>query len=81
MGAKNPTSFDNVMNIIVRASFMAYWFFDNLSILSKIKIISRDPKPFSKIGATFWLIALVVNLIVVVKDIFATLKTIDQLKK
>lgn len=81
LGAKNRTSFDNIMNIIVRAAFMAYWFFDNLSILSKIKIINKEPKPFSKIGATFWLIALIVNLIVVLKDIVANVKAIDQLKR
>ena len=55
--------------ILTRAFFGVYWIFDNLNILSKIKIINKDPKQFAKKGALFWLLALLTNLISVVKDI------------
>lgn len=34
-----PRDVDNVLNIAIRAFFLLYWLFDNLNILSKIKII------------------------------------------
>lgn len=64
-------STDNVLNIIVRAFFLLYWFFDNLNILSKIKILSEDPKKMAKLGATFWLLALVTNLALLLKTLVA----------
>lgn len=58
---------DLVLNIVTRLAFGAYWAFDNLAILSKLKVINKDPKPYGKTGALFWLIALISNLILVIK--------------
>jgi len=57
-----------VLNIVTRCAFAIYWLFDNLAILSKLKVINKDPKPYGKTGALFWLIALVANLILVIKE-------------
>ena len=65
---------DNILNIIVRGFFLLYWFFDNLNILSKIKILNQDPKKMAKIGSTFWLIALLTNLLLLFKNLSSNLK-------
>ena len=65
---------DNILNIIVRGFFLLYWFFDNLNILSKIKILNQDPKKMAKIGSTFWLLALLTNLLLLFKNLSNNLK-------
>lgn len=72
---------DNLLNIIVRGFFLLYWFFDNLNILSKIKILSQDPKKMAKIGSTFWLLALLTNLLLLLKNLTSNLKKCDELKR
>lgn len=69
------------LNILIRAFFLLYWFFDNLNILSKIKLLDFDPKKMAKIGSTFWLIALVTNLVLLVRNLLANLKKCSDLKK
>jgi hypothetical protein len=59
----------NVLFILTRAFFGVYWIFDNLNILSKLKVIEKDPKPYAKTGALFWLLALLTNLASIVKDV------------
>lgn len=66
--SKNPQlNLPNSLTILTRAFFGVYWIFDNLNILSKLKIIEKDPKPFAKTGALFWLLALLTNLITVMR--------------
>jgi peroxin-11B len=72
---------DNLLNIIVRGFFLLYWFFDNLNILSKIKILSQDPKKMAKIGSTFWLLALLTNLLLLLKNLTSNLKKCDEFKR
>ena len=60
---------DNVLNLLVRGFFGLYWIFDNLNILSKIKILNYDNKQMAKIGATFWLLALLTNLLLLLKNL------------
>lgn len=72
---------DNILNIVVRGFFLLYWFFDNLNILSKIKIISQDPKKMAKIGSTFWLLALLTNLILLFKNLSSNLNKCSELKR
>ena len=65
---KKPTDeLDRTLNIINRLGFLLYWFFDNLAILSSLKFLKRDPKPFNKTGMTFWFLALVAALIGVIR--------------
>ena len=69
---KQDMTTDNILNLIVRGFFGLYWIFDNLNILSKIKILSYDNKQMAKMGATCWLLALVTNLILLIKTLIAT---------
>ena len=65
---KNPQmNVNNILAILTRAFFGVYWIYDNLNILSKIKIINKDPKSYAKTGSLFWLFALLINLITVIK--------------
>jgi hypothetical protein len=68
---KQDLNTDNLLNILIRSFFAFYWFFDNLNILSKLKILKQDPKQMAKIGSTFWLLALVVNLILLIKSLYS----------
>ncbi len=81
VSGKNGINIDVILNVLVRGSFMIYWLFDNLAILSKIKVLEKDPKPYGKLGASFWLLALVFNLILVVKDSIACLQKLEHLKR
>lgn len=70
-----------MLNIIVRGFFLLYWFFDNLNILSKIKILGQDPKKMAKIGATCWLLALLTNLILLARNLLANCNQTKELKR
>ena len=74
-------SFANILAILTRAFFGIYWIYDNLNILSKLKIIDTDPKKFAKTGAFFWLLALLTNLIAVVREIFFNEKKLEHVKR
>lgn len=76
----NPTP-DNILSILVRVFFGIYWIFDNLNILSKIKILGYDPKQMAKKGATFWLLALITNLILLIKQLLANVEKVNTTKK
>lgn len=78
--AKDMTA-DNMLSIAIRVFFGVYWFFDNLNILSKIKILDFDSKKMAKWGATFWLLALLTNLILLIKQLAANLKKTGELQK
>jgi peroxin-11B len=72
---------DNILNIIIRGFFLLYWFFDNLNILSKIKILNEDPKKMAKIGATFWLLALLTNLLLLFKNLASNFEKGGEMKR
>lgn len=72
---------NNVLTILTRAFFGVYWIFDNLNILSRLKIIEKDPKPYAKTGALFWFLALLTSLISIVKDIVTNEKRNAHLKR
>ena len=74
-------SLPNVLAILTRAFFGIYWIYDNLNILSKIKIIDKDSKPYAKTGAFFWLLALLTNLISVVREIILNEKKLESVKR
>jgi hypothetical protein len=71
---KGDLSANTILNLLIRLFFGLYWVFDNLAILSKIKVINRDPKPYGKNGAACWFIALTFNLILILKNIYETVK-------
>ena len=78
---KQEPTVDNSLNIMVRGFFGVYWFFDNLNILSKIKILQHDSKQMAKIGSTFWLLALVANLVLLIRNLIANNNSLKKTKK
>ena len=78
---KNDMNIDNILSILVRFFFGVYWIFDNLNILSKIKILSYDAKHMGKMGATFWLLALLTNLILLIKQFLANSEKVRKMSK
>ena len=78
---KQEPTIDNSLNMMVRGFFGIYWFFDNLNILSKIKILQYDSKQMGKLGATFWLLALVTNLVLLIRNLIANTNSLKKTKK
>lgn len=78
---RQDLSVDSILNIGVRAFFGVYWLFDNLNILSKIKLLAYDSKEMAKWGARFWLLALLTNLVLLVKQLLSNLSQTTELKK
>ena len=73
---------DNALNITVRSFFALYWLFDNLNILSKIKVLNGpDPKTMGKTASTFWLLALLTNLALLLCNLWANFNKVRELKK
>lgn len=82
MFKKNPDlNLPNVLAILTRTFFGVYWIFDNLNILSKLKIIEKDSKPFAQKGALFWLLALLTNLVTVVREMILNEKKVENLRR
>ena len=63
---QKQTDHKQVLNILIRLGFLFYWVFDNIAILTKVKLLKNvDQKQAAKRAATFWLIALVISVILV----------------
>ena len=62
------------MSLGARVGYFGYWVFDNLLIISKLKLIKRNPKDFLKPAMLFWWLANVCNILL-------SLKTLRNLKK
>ena len=75
---KNLDLTNLVLSVITRIGFLLYWIFDNLAILSKIKILNLKTKALAKRGSTFWFIALVSTFILTIKNIVALNQKIDK---
>lgn len=59
---KDKDEINKALNILVRAFFGFYWYYDNLVILKTVKFLHGDHKPDAKKGSTCWLIALLLNI-------------------
>ena len=61
-----------------------YWIFDNLQVLTTIKVLNLDAKKMGKYGAFFWFVGLVLSVITAVIKLAelaekeAALKSKDQ---
>ncbi|KAL4493142.1 hypothetical protein ABPG72_003227 [Tetrahymena utriculariae] len=62
LNKKDNDEINKALNILVRAFFGLYWYFDNLVILKSVNFIKGDPKPDNKKGSTCWLIALLLSI-------------------
>ena len=72
---------DLALKLITRIGFLLYWIFDNLAILSKIKVLSFETKNLAKKGSTCWFIALFATLILTIKDLFLISKKIMKIQR
>ena len=63
------------MNVLCRASFLWYWFFDNLSVLIKIKFInSLDFNSINKKAFKFWLLGCLIGMFLAVLGMVKEMK-------
>ena len=79
----SSTSSDNVsfaLTLLARSSFFVYWIFDNLGILSKIKVIKVDAKTWSKPGATAWMIGILFSLATLIRTLLGSYAQESQLR-
>lgn len=51
---KNSNEYLHYANILTRVGFMIYWFFDNLSVLARIKFLENVDKDTATYRAGFW---------------------------
>ena len=55
--------------LLGRVAMFFYWIFDNIQILSQLKILNADPEFFGKWGMTNWSVSLVCNLIQFIRQL------------
>ena len=60
--SKQPDEFSLLLQIGARVGYFGYWLFDNLLIMSKIKLLKKDPSTFNKPAMFFWTIANLCNV-------------------
>ena len=81
---KPPTDWDEIdliINVLTRVSFAGFWAFDNLFILSKLKIIRRNPDSFKKPTAFCWWLGIVFTLIFTLRKLMKLKNEESQLNK
>ena len=67
--------FEKIMNVLCRASFLWYWFFDNLSVLIKIKFInSLNFDSINRKAFKFWLLGCLIGMFLAVFAMFKDMK-------
>ena len=71
---------DLVLNIISRVCYGLYWFTDNLYILSKLRVIRRNPNIFAVPLYSFWFTALFFLLTFCIKQIIKIMSLNKKLK-
>ena len=72
----NMDEFDLILNIGARLGFGLYWLFDNLQILSQVKMINKQPADFAKPAMFFWWCGNVFNFIAAIKKLQAIAKEV-----
>ena len=66
---------DKYMSVATRLAFLFYWLFDNLSVLIKIKFITRfDLANATKRANGFWLLGLILGLIHAIRNLLQVVK-------
>lgn len=60
---------DFLLNLLARLGFLGYWFFDNLQILAKLKLMKRPASQFLKPAMFFWWLGIVFTLIFSLKKL------------
>ncbi len=72
--------FEKVMNVICRAAFLWYWFFDNLSVLIKIKFInSLDFDSINRKACKFWLLGCLTGMFLAIYSMVNDMKKETEL--
>lgn len=68
------------MQILARLGFLLYWFFDNLSVLIKVKFLDGwDLKAMSRRASKCWLIGIWLSILVALIELFNISKKQSQL--
>jgi len=73
------TSPEQYLEISSKLAFLFYWLFDNISLLSKLKILNFDFKLHNKYASLAWFIGSLIGLIKSIHDLVETLKEKDRL--
>ena len=70
----------NALPILARMAFFSYWFFDNIVILIKIKVIQGwDMKLMARRAAKSWTIGSIIGIIIALKNLAEASKEANQL--
>lgn len=56
--------------LFARACLFLYWVFDNIQILSALKLLNKDPAYHGKKAMTFWFLALIADLVRAIRKYF-----------
>lgn len=51
-----------VFRVLAQVCFFFYWFFDNISIVYKIKLFKGDYRKHNLVASIFWLLSLVISI-------------------
>ena len=78
-GGKLP-DFEKNLQILARLAFLFYWFFDNLSVLIKVKFIQGwDLKAMARRASKCWLIGIWLSILVALIELYKASKKQSQL--
>lgn len=66
---KNGIFLTSVIDILARAAFFGYWFFDNLLILAKLKLFKGDTTSLNKKCMLWWFFGNIFGLISSIRNI------------
>ena len=78
-GGKLPDLEKN-LQILCRLAFLFYWFFDNLSVLIKVKFIQGwDLKAMARRASKCWLIGIWLGILVALIELYKASKKQSQL--
>ena len=70
MGGKLPP-FEKNLQILARLAFLLYWFFDNLSVLIKVKFLTGfELKQMSRRASKCWLAGIWLSILVALIELY-----------
>ena len=68
------------LQLLTRSAFFVYWIFDNLGMLSTMKVVKFEAKVWSRPAMTAWLIAILFSLIQLVRSLLSSYAQESQLR-
>eukprot|EP00828_Plagiopyla_frontata_P041114 TRINITY_DN5767_c0_g1_i2.p1 TRINITY_DN5767_c0_g1~~TRINITY_DN5767_c0_g1_i2.p1 ORF type:complete len:228 (-),score=14.58 TRINITY_DN5767_c0_g1_i2:201-884(-) len=78
---KNMDKFQQMLDILTHSNYFFHFIFDNIAILSVVKVLNYQPAKFSQIAQKFWLLGIITTIISIIYQLKQLSKDFNAISK